>query len=230
MDQNITLSLDRNSHSASFPSAEIHSPVTADTANQWTHGIGFLMSLVGAAFMLRIVEGKDWPVIAGCSIYCFTLVSLYAASTLSHSFQDPSRRSFFRILDQICIFLLIVGTYTPFGLAHLNSGMLSLLLGIMWAVALVGIVCQLKKGDGSVAVLFYVLLGWLPVLALGEMYNISGLAGLGLVLAGGLAYTGGTWFLGNDHRHPYFHAVWHLCTITGSLLHYLFLLFYVATC
>jgi hemolysin III len=156
-----------------------------------------------------------------------SLVALYAASTLSHSFEAPERRDFYRMLDQVCIFLLVAGTYTPFGLVHARDGGWWVLLAAMWLCALCGISVRIR-GRRSVPAVFYVVLGWLPLLAMGRAAEVGEWWGMTLVIAGGLAYTCGTWFLANDRRHPYFHAVWHLCTIAGSACHYLFLLQYVA--
>lgn len=200
-----------------------------EMANRLTHACGFVLSLVGAAVMLTTAAGTaDAYRIVGCGVYVLSLVAVYAASTLSHSFDDPRTRDFYRLLDQVCIFLLVVGTYTPFGLVHLRHGAWWLLLAAMWLCAVLGIVVRMRRGSQAVAIPFYVLLGWMPVVGLWRILEVAPLSGLGLVLAGGLAYSGGTWFLANDHRRPYFHAVWHVCTIVGSACHYVFLLKYVA--
>jgi hemolysin III len=201
----------------------------AEVANQWTHGLGFVLTLAAAALMLTATVSKpSSPRFIGCAIYLFGLVGTYAASTLSHSFVNPDRRNLFRLLDQVCILLLAAGSYTPFGLVHLANGWWLLLLTLIWTLALTGIVIRCWKGAGSVSFLFFALLGWLPVLSLGEVWQLAGSTGLGLVLAGACAYTGGLWFLVNDHRHTYLHAVWHICTIIGSGCHFLFLQWYVA--
>ncbi|MFV0443155.1 MAG: PAQR family membrane homeostasis protein TrhA [Planctomycetaceae bacterium] len=201
----------------------------AESANQLTHGLGFLLSLVAAGVMIQAVsqQADVWQVVS-CLIYVASLVALYAASTLSHSFTDPARRAFYRTLDQVCIFLLLAGSYTPFGITHLRSGPWGLILVVMWLLVAIGIWLRVTRGDGAVPFVFFAMIGWLPGLALGHIYSLSGLHGLGLVLSGGLAYTVGLWFLTNDHRHRYLHAVWHLFTIAGSACHFLFLQWYVA--
>jgi hemolysin III len=203
-------------------------PVPAETVNVWTHGFGWCLSLLGASAMMQaIISRGDVGRVWGCGVYVLSLIALYAASTLSHSFEDR-RRILFRMLDQVCIFLLVAGSFTPFALVHLRDGLWWVLLAVMWGVALTGIVARIRSGERTLHFGWYVALGWMPVLTLERIVHVAGLPGLALVLAGGLAYTGGTWFLNNDHRHPYFHAVWHLCTILGSALHYVFLYRYVA--
>ena len=201
-----------------------------ETANWLTHAAGFCLSLIGAAVLvLTAVQSGDANRIVGCAIYALTLVSLYAASTLSHSFDDPDRRRFFRMLDQVCIFLLVVGTYTPFGLVHAwNDGWWLVMLA-MWTCALAGIAQRIRNPETTLRPWLFVIIAWLPISTMGHAYAVSHTAGLSLVFAGGLAYMGGLWFLLNDHRRRFYHAAWHLSTITGSTFHYLFVLYYVAT-
>ena len=106
----------------------------------------------------------------GCLVYVISLVAVYAASTLSHSFRRPRLRHFFRTVDQVCIFFLIAGTYTPWGLAFYSEGWGWTLLVAMWALAFAGAGFKLfVTGHDNVGVAFYVLLGWLP--ALGDFRN-----------------------------------------------------------
>ena len=202
---------------------------SSETANQMTHALGLGLSLLGASVLISTAMTTGDPYrITGCTVYAFTLVALYAASTLSHSFADERRRTFFRMLDQVCIFLLVVGTYTPFGLVHGRDGAWSLVLIGMWLYALVGIGVRVRRPNETLRPLFFVLMGSLPVPFLFRAYEVSQTAGLAMICAGGMAYCGGLWFLVNDHKHPYYHAVWHLCTITGSALHFLWVLNYIA--
>lgn len=212
-----------------LPLAEERPWIVPERANQLTHGLGLALSVAGAGVLLTVAwNGGDPLRIAGCMVYALALVATYAASTLSHSFEDLRRRNFYRMLDQMCIFLLVVGTYTPFGLVHLRQGAWWLLLAAMWLCALLGILVRIRRGSESVAVPFFLVMGWMPIIGLWRVHEVAPASGLALVLAGALAYTGGTWFLANDHRRPYFHPVWHVCTIAGSACHYLFLLRYVA--
>ena len=213
-----------------FGIANESAAISGESANQWTHAFGWGLSLIGASILLPTVfaNGDGWRIL-GCTVYVIALVGVYAASTLSHGITDQLWRNRFRMLDQICIFLLVVGTYTAYATTFARDGWLGVMLGLMWVIALVGCMARVRSGDESVSFVWYVALGWIPVLALGRMLDATGTSGVALAIGGGLAYTGGTWFLVNDHKHPHFHAVWHCFTMVGSLLHFIYVYEYVAT-
>ncbi|MEZ6056167.1 MAG: hemolysin III family protein [Planctomycetaceae bacterium] len=203
--------------------------VDAERLNQWTHGCGFLLSLIGGWVLVQqAIATGGLQRIVGCSIYAVSLILLYLASTLSHSFSDPVLRGRFRLLDQICIFLLAAGSYTPLGLVYLSSDARVLILVVMWVLAGCGIVERLYTGHERIRVPFYLMIGWVPVFVLGAISTLGGTPAVALVIAGGLCYSLGALFLVNDHRHPCLHAIWHLMTMTASTCHYLFILLYVA--
>ena len=199
-------------------------PVASETANQWTHAFGWFLSIVGSIPLMWVLtsRGGTWELLGG-TIYVVTLVALYGASTLSHSFDDPTRRHVFRMIDQICIFLTMVGQYTAFSVAHLRSGPWWVLLSLMWVLAVIGIIARIRAGERSVHHGWFLSMCIFPVIAVGQVFAITGMVGLSYVLLGGAAYLVGLWFFVNDHRHIYYHAVWHCCVILGSVLHYVFL-------
>lgn len=199
-----------------------------ETANQWTHGFGCVLSVIGAVVMLGAASAGNTMQLVGCAVYATSLVALYAASTLSHSFADPRRREFFRMLDQVCIFLLAVGSFTPFALLHLTGGAWWTLLVAMWVLALVGMFFRVRDMAKTIAIGFFLPVSWIPALAIARIAEVGQSGGLILVLAGALFYTIGLVFLINDTRVRYFHALWHLFTIAGSACHYFFLLHAVA--
>lgn len=194
-----------------------------ETINSITHGIGFLLSLAGVAWLVSLtLQNGDGLQLAGNLIYGASLAAVYAASTLSHSFRRPHWRRLFRIVDQACIFLLIAGTFTPVSLTYLRTGSWWLLFGSVWTIALFGFfskavfVHRIEK----VSTVLHIVLGWLPASCVKPMWPIVPLPLFGWMLAGGLCYTIGTIFLHRDERVPYFHAVWHLLVIAGSALHF----------
>ena len=196
--------------------------ISEETANQLTHGLGLALSIAGAIFLLVVVRhnGDFWQIL-GCSIYSGSLVALYAASTLSHSFEQPQLRNLFRMLDQVCIFLLIAGTGTPFALAYFRQGWWWCLLISIWGLVLAGILYTLSNSRRkNVPTLAYVVLAWLPIILAKPIMERVPESVLLWILAGGLFYTLGTLFLSRDEKVPFFHAVWHLMVIGGSLCHY----------
>jgi hemolysin III len=205
--------------------------VTEEVANQWTHGIGFALSLPAGWWLIRATLSRhnDW-LTAGCAIYAVTLSLLYAASTLSHSVHGGVWRHRFRTLDQVCIFLLTAGSYTPFGMAFLRDGWWGVLLIGIWVLAGVGIVLKLFFTRlHNVSTAFYLLVGWVPILAAPHYYRCLGTEGVAWIVACAAAYSCGTWFLVNDQRRL-FHSVWHVLVMLGSTCHYVLVLRYIVPC
>jgi hemolysin III len=210
-------------------SAEVDRFAQEEFANQLTHGLGFALSCAGGIILLGALQGSTnvWQV-AGCHVYVWTLIALYAASTLSHSFHQPALRSFFRMLDQVCIFLMMAGSFTPFVLVHVRNGLGWSLLLAAWLFAVIGIVRRIRNRDQTLPIMWYVVLGWFPLLVIGRMAEVGDVPGLLLVMGGWLSYLVGTLFLQADEKAPYFHAVWHILVIVGSICHFTFLLEFVA--
>jgi len=204
--------------------AEVPAPLprTEELANCATHALGFALSLVGTVALLNVTARYgDTLQMVGVSVYGATLLALYAASTLSHSFERPRIRHFFRTMDQVCIFLLIAGTFTPISLTYMREGWWWALFISIWGLALAGIFVKIFFAKlQTVAVTAYVLLGWMPTIAIKPIVEAMPAAALWWMLAGGIFYTLGTLFLMRDERVPYFHAIWHLFVIAGSACHY----------
>ncbi len=197
-------------------------PKSEEFANTITHGFGAALSAVAVIWLMSRLGEASRLVWFGCLIYGLSLMGVYVTSTLSHYFTDPEKQRFFRQLDQAFIYLLIVASYTPFSLAFLNGTWWWCLLGFMWAVALVGFASKLFLGHRiqAVSVWLYLLLGWVPALG-GMPWSKEIPFGCVLwIVYGGIAYTGGTVFLFNDKKVPYFHAVWHVFVMAGSAIHF----------
>ncbi len=191
-------------------------------ANAVTHGIGLALSLVGfvVLLVLAVMRGSAWHIV-GCAIYGSTLVCLYAASTLYHGIPSPRLKRALKVLDHSAIFLLIAGTYTPFLLVNLRGGWGWSLLGIVWGLAMAGIIFKFLFVDHfkilSTAV--YLLMGWLALIAVKPLLVLVPLGGLLWLLAGGLLYTSGVVFYAWK-RIPYNHVIWHVFVLAGSACHY----------
>lgn len=197
-----------------------------ELANLVTHGFGFLLSLPAAALlMIRAVEQGRPELTLACAVYSVSLITLYGASTLSHLFYDLAWRRFFRSLDQACIYLLIAGSFTPFGVVLFSGGAWRFLLTLMWVLAIFGVLLVLRMRNLTpVAKATYGALGWLPVLAWNEIVAAAPFSLLVWIVAGGLAYSLGAAFLLFDHKVHYLHAAWHTFVIAGSICHYIAIL------
>ncbi len=201
-----------------------------ELVNAVTHGLGFVFAAAGALIMTSgVLSLSNSELVVGCIAYQLSLLAVYAMSTLSHSATSVRWKSLFRQLDQAFIYVLIVGTYTPFSLAFLHGWTWNLLLATMWAVAVIGFCAKLFFAHRveAVSVVSYVMLGWMPIVALPVLYHDAPQGVFQSIIAGGVCYTIGTLFLVYDEHVKHFHAIWHLCVISGSTCHFLGLLFFV---
>jgi hemolysin III len=200
-----------------------------EVANCATHGLGLALSLAGfvALVALARARGDAWQ-IASCGVYGASLVALYLASTLYHGARAPRAKQFLQALDHCGIYLLIAGTYTPFTLVTLRGPWGWTLFGLVWGLALAGILFRVLCGTRyrPVAVASYVLLGWLCVVAVKPIVELVPMGALVWIAAGGLAYTAGVFFFA-ARRIPHHHAIWHLFVLGGSICHYVAVLLYV---
>jgi hemolysin III len=195
-------------------------------ANTITHAAGVVLSLVGAVALLA--SCTHWTIALACGLYTATLVATYAASALSHGVQQPEWKHRLAVWDQGVIFLLIIGTYTPFLVAFLPSAWTLPVLALLWGAALLGFASKVlaeHRVDHTFSPLPYVALGWLPAMILAPFVPLACLAWMA---AGGVVYTVGVIFLVLDHRVRYFHAAWHMFVLGGSGCHYFAILAFVA--
>jgi hemolysin III len=200
-----------------------------ELANSITHGIGAVLSIgaLGILTAFASLFGNAWHIVS-CSIFGATLILLYTTSTLYHSIQTPRAKTVLRVLDHAAIFLLIAGTYTPFVLVNMRGPWGWSLFGVVWTIALLGVIFQvsLLRRWPVASVGLYVGMGFLIVFAIKPLLATLTPKGLQLLIAGGLAYILGLVFYG-WRRLPYHHAVWHLFVLAGSTFHFFSILFYV---
>jgi hemolysin III len=193
-----------------------------EIANAITHGIGLLLSIAGFVVLLVLaaLRGTAWHIVA-CSIYGATLICLYTASTLYHAVISPRVKRALRIFDHSAIYLLIAGTYTPFLLVSLRGPWGWSLFGVIWGLALVGVLFKFwfVERFAILSTAVYIAMGWLVVIAAKPVITHLPLTAIIWLLAGGLAYTGGVIFFAAK-RIPYSHAIWHLFVLAGSICHY----------
>jgi len=193
-----------------------------EIANAITHGIGLLLSIAGFVVLLVLaaLRGTAWHIVA-CSIYGATLICLYTASTLYHAVISPRVKRALRIFDHSAIYLLIAGTYTPFLLVSLRGPWGWSLFGVIWGLALAGVLFKFwfVERFAILSTAVYIAMGWLVVIAAKPVITHLSLTAIIWLLAGGLAYTGGVVFFAAK-RIPYSHAIWHLFVLAGSICHY----------
>ena len=193
-----------------------------ELVNTLTHGFGIVASLVGGAALVTLaaVFGDVWQII-GASVFSASLVILYTASTLYHAARKTHLKKRLRIFDHASIFILIAGTYTPFMLVGLRGGWGWTLFGVVWGLAIVGVVMKLfltgRFNKTSTGV--YLAMGWLGIVASGPLMQALPSFTLLWMVAGGIAYSLGTIFY-LSRRIPYGHAIWHVFVLVGSACHF----------
>ncbi len=198
--------------------------------NGITHLSGALLALAGAVALIVIgaLKADPWKIVS-FSIYGTTLVFLYLSSTLYHSVRGRAK-SVLRKMDHAAIYLLIAGTYTPFTLVTLNGPWGWSLFGVVWGLALVGIVQEIwfARGARLLSLAIYLLMGWVALVAVAPLIRAISWSGFAWLAAGGAIYTAGIVFYLYDERFKHFHGIWHLFVLAGSAVHYVAILLYVA--
>lgn len=196
--------------------------------NSITHLVGAAAALAGLVVLLYFATQQgDAIKTLSLTVYGVSLFLLYLFSVLYHSFRGRWK-AIFRKLDHVAIYLLIAGTYTPFMLISLEGPWGWSMFGVIWGLAVFGILLDTlpKRRQEVLAIIVYILMGWLCVIAVRPLLTALSTEGFLWLLAGGLFYTFGIIFYVLDHiRH--FHGVWHLFVLAGSVCHYLAILLYV---
>ncbi|EKE17068.1 MAG: hypothetical protein ACD_10C00637G0003 [uncultured bacterium] len=197
--------------------------------NAWTHLIGALLALVGAIGLLSLAasSGDGWKIFS-IAVYGATLVLLYSISTLYHCLRGRAK-DILRKLDHLSIYLLIAGSYTPFCLISLRGAWGWWLFGIIWTLALIGMLQEIKPRSEAriMSLAIYAVMGWIVLVAVKPLLANLGMPGFIWLASGGVFYTVGIVFFAFDQRFRHWHGIWHLFVIAGSLMHFIAILFYV---
>ena len=197
--------------------------------NAWTHLVGAVAALVGGIWLvvLASLDGSPWKIVS-VAIYGFTLLVLYSASTVYHSVRGRAK-SIMQKVDHFSIYLLIAGSYTPFCLVTLRGPWGWTLFGIVWGLALIGILQEIKPRSEAriLSIVIYAVMGWIVLVAVKPLLAALGPTGFAWLASGGVLYTVGIIFFALDSRLRHAHGIWHLFVIAGSLLHFVAIFFYV---
>ncbi|HBG05844.1 MAG: hemolysin D [Geobacteraceae bacterium GWC2_58_44] len=202
-----------------------------EIANSISHAIGLVAALVSIPFLITQAVRQGEPgFIFGASLFAASMVFLYLASTLYHAFPTGKAKRRLQIIEHSAIFLLIAGTYTPFTLGVLRGALGWTIFGLVWGLAVVGVVLKALNRllHPIISTGLYLLMGWLILLAVNPLVSripVSGLLWLG---AGGVAYTAGVAFFAAESRLKYGHFIWHLFVMAGTTCHYFAVLWYAA--
>jgi hemolysin III len=211
-----------------FDDTKHYSPLE-EKINITSHAIGFVLSVIALALLTThaSLNGNAWHIVS-FSIFGASLVTLFAASTVYHSANDPALRARLRIVDHAAIYVLIAGTYTPFTLVTLNGTAGWVIFGASWGMALTGIVLKLffTGRFELISTMMYVFMGWIIVFDLDALINKLSSDGLFWLVAGGVAYTVGAILYGIKQIR-FNHAIFHVFVLLGAFCHFVAVYFYV---
>ncbi|MBE5820007.1 MAG: hemolysin III family protein [Clostridiales bacterium] len=202
--------------------------------NMVSHIVGGALGIVAITLcaIFGAINNNVYGIISG-TIFGATLVILYTISSIYHGLNPKCKaKKVFQVIDHCSIFLLIAGTYTPFTLCTLreyNTALGWSMFGIVWALAILGIVfnsIDLSKYK-VFSMICYLVMGWCIILRINVVYNCLGLTGFLLLLLGGIAYTIGAIIYGLGKKYKWMHSIFHITCIIGSILQFLCILLYV---
>jgi len=198
--------------------------------NSITHLFGAVAAAAGLVVLVVLAaqQGDAWKLVS-FSVYGATLFLLYLFSTLYHSTRG-SAKPILAKLDHVAIYLLIAGSYTPFTLVTLRGAWGWTLFGMIWGLAVLGIVVDSLHSNGArriLPIVIYIVMGWLVLIAFKPLIAALPHAGVLWLVAGGLFYTLGIVFYALDKKLRHAHGIWHLFVLAGSISHYLAVLIYV---
>lgn len=213
----------------------MHYSIGEEIFNSISHGIGALFGIVALVIMITfsVFYSKDALDIASVCIYGSSLIILYTMSTLYHAITNKKAKNVLRIIDHCSVYILIAGSMTPYILsATTNSIKKWIIFSFVWGITLIGIFLysSLKDRIRLFNLMSYIILGWSVIIIFPELmakFNEKGITYcLWLLIWGGISYTVGIAFYAIK-RVPYFHSVWHLFVLTGSILHFISMMIYI---
>lgn len=202
-------------------------------ANALSHLIGVFLAI--AALVLMVVKaariGNGWHIVS-TAVFGATMILLFFSSTMTHWLKPGRAKDLFFTVDQIAIFTLIAGTYTPFTLVALHGPFGWVIFGLEWGLALIGIVIKLARptkfssGVNLFYILLYAAMGWMVLIAIPQIFNSLPVMGVLWILIGGLCYTIGIYFY-RQAKFLYSHLIWHLLVIAGAASHFFGIYYYL---
>jgi hemolysin III len=199
-----------------------HYPNEAERrADLWVHVVGLVLAVIGGGVLFTAsFEAGGMGLATAVALYAACVVLMLVCSSAYNLTRPSKLRPLFLRLDQSAIFLLIAGSYTPFTTQRLEGSLAVTMTGLIWAMAIAGVIGKLTLRNVSekVWIACYVALGWVAVFALKPLMDNTSLVAMMLLLAGGLIYTAGVpLFLHN--RCPYRRAVWHGFVVSAAMVH-----------
>lgn len=203
--------------------------IIIEVLNASSHGLGVILSCVGSYFLLMKAANDSsqlrW---IAYIIYCLSMIALFLASTLYHSFSFTKCKKTFQKIDHSAIYLLIAGTYTPYILLGLDLPYKLPLIVAIWVMAILGIIIEVHFIDklGFLSTIIYLALGWVAIFFIVPLFKANSLECMLLLILGGLIYSGGTYFYRLKYN-KWMHIVWHIFVLLATTSMFLSIYFYI---
>lgn len=204
-----------------------------EIANTLSHSLGAIFSITALVIMLLAAARSGGArEIISVTVYGLLMMLLYVTSTMTHILLPGYWKDFFHNFDQIAIYLLIAGTYTPFALLVLRNDWGWVMFALQWFLALNGIVIKLlmpnrfEKGVNVLTVVSYAIMGWMLLFFIFPLSRNMPAGGIGLIILGGAFYTLGIIFFKMKNVR-FSHLIWHLMVLAGSVIHWWAVMKYV---
>lgn len=189
--------------------------------NSVTHGVGVLIAIAFMVLLIIKSQGNPSLIIANI-IYGVSLMLMFLFSTLYHAITNTKAKKVLRYFDHSAIFICIAGTFTPIIVRVLQGTQRVGFLVAIWLIALVGIILKitifkknLQEKYKKQSLILYVVMGWMSVLLMKKVIQISGMLSFILILSGGILYSIGVYFYAKKRK--YFHSIWHIFIILASV-------------
>lgn len=201
-----------------------------EITNSITHGIGALLSIVALIISIIISAIHYNGVGIVCSIiYGTSMILMYLMSCLYHSMSSNIKaKKVFRVIDHCDIYLYIAGCYTPFCISLIGGTIGWTLFGLVWSCAIIGVLLNainLEKNK-KLSLILYLVMGWMIIISIKPLINNLPINGLLLLLSGGIVYTLGAIIYKMGSKRKYFHSIFHIFVLIGSILQFFSIIFY----
>jgi hemolysin III len=189
--------------------------------NVITHAPGILMGLIFSVILLAKFPTVDLNSLIGYFIYGLSFIFIYTASTIYHNTKCSDKKQFFKKVDHACIYIFMAGCYTPFVLINMNEGSKYWFLGLVWAIAVLGVIYKFlsKYKSSAFSLVLYFSFSYMCFLAKADLLDNIPQISFDFLVYGGVFYTIGAVFY-SMRRLPYHHAIWHVLVLFGSASHF----------
>lgn len=190
--------------------------------NTLTHLAGVAFTLMATWAILKLGYESNWKNAFGVTFFTCGMLLMYAASTLYHWWMPGRTKQRLRVFDHISIYVMIAASYTPICIGVVGGALGWTMFGLLWGTAVGGAIYKITAINRypRLSLLIYLIMGWAFIFMAEPVCTRIPTSALCAILAEGLFYTSGTYFFAHDSR-PYFHGVWHIFVLLGSVAHWL---------